>query len=342
VKHIPAANPPVRFETRRTDYFDTAPPVGMVVYEDSSKSILSKNDSPDVGFRWSVNPYRGCLHACAYCYARPSHEYLSLGSGTDFDRKILVKPRAPELLREAFERRSWSGELILFSGNTDCYQPLEAEWQLTRRCLEVCVEYGNPVHIITKAALIERDMDVLSALQERASVGISVSVPFWDERTARAIEPYAPSPQRRMRTVGRLSQRGFEVTVNVAPLIPGLSDRDVPSILEAAAAAGAKRAALIPLRLPGAVKEVFAERIRAAVPLTADKILARTREMRGGKLHESRFGLRMTGEGEYFGAIEALFKSTARRLGLNDSDCSGPLPETFRRPKRGQLGLFDS
>jgi DNA repair photolyase len=347
VKAVPVKNPPNPWHSQLVEYLEEPPTQRLEVYEDHTKSILAENDSPDLGFRYSVNPYRGCQHACSYCYARPSHEYLGFGAGTDFDRRIAVKPRAPELLREAFEKRSWHGELVMFSGNTDCYQPLEASYELTRRCLEVCAEYRNPVHVITKAALIERDIDVIVRLVKDARAGVSISIPFWDAEKARAVEPYAPTPRRRMETVRRLVEAGIPVTVNVAPLIPGLSDADMPNILEAAAEAGARSASLIVLRLPGPVKQVFEERMRAAFPLRVEKILARTREMRGGKLYDSRFGARMTGEGEYFDAIHALFDKTARRLGLvsRDADDYGKPepPTTFRRPTDpgGQLRLFD-
>jgi DNA repair photolyase len=277
------------------------------------------------------------------CYARPTHEYLSFGAGTDFERKIVIKPNVAALLREAFEKKSWHGELIMLSGNTDCYQPLENEYRLTRGILEVCAEYRNPVHIITKSALVERDIDLLQRLNAEASVGVSVSIPFWNAETARKLEPFVTTPQRRMKAVERLAVAGIPVTVNIAPLILGLGDRDMPAILEAAAAAGARRAALIPLRLPGAVKDVFTERLQSAFPLAAEKVLRRTREMRGGKLYDSRFGARMSGEGEFYQTVERLFQNSCERLGLNRAD--GQRDErasTFRRPtdKGGQLRLF--
>jgi DNA repair photolyase len=342
MRPVPLANPPNPWDSTSIDYLGEPPSQAMQIYEDHSRSILAKNDSPDLGFTWSVNPYRGCLHACAYCYARPTHEYLSFGSGTDFDRKIVVKPKAPELLREAFEKRSWAGDLIMFSGNTDCYQPLEASYRLTRACLEICAEYQNPVHIITKAPLIERDIDVLTALNAYSSVGVSISIPFWNEQHARAIEPYVATPERRMKTVKRLHDAGIRVSVNVAPVIPGLSDEDIGSILEAARDAGAYSAAMIVLRLPGSVKQVFEERLRAAMPLRAERVLARTREVRSGNLNDPRFGTRQTGEGVYADSIAQLFERTARRLGLATGCSTGAeAASTFRRPSRGgQLDLF--
>ena len=274
------------------------------------------------------------------CYARPSHEYLGFGAGTDFERKIMVKRQAPELLREAFERRSWRGELILFSGNTDCYQPLERKLELTRRCLEVCLEYKNPIHIITKGVLVERDFDLLAELSRVAQAGLTLSIPFRDEGVARAMEPYAAAPSRRFETMRRASQAGIDVSINVAPLIPGLNDRDVVPLLEAAKAAGATSAGTSMLRLPGPVAEVFVERLRDALPLAAEKVLTRVREMRGGKLNDPRFGARQTGEGRYAKTVLDLFEVTVHRLGL-DHRPAATRATTFARPPRGQLRLFD-
>ena len=343
MRPIPVANPTNPWSTTEVEYLGEPPTVGLHVFEDHTREILSTNDSPDIGFRYSINPYRGCQHACAYCYARPTHEYLSFGSGTDFDRKIVVKPDAPSLLRKAFAKRSWQGELIVFSGSTDCYQPLEATYRLTRGCLEVCLEHQNPVAVITKAPLIERDIDVLVKLNERASIGICISVPFWNIANARAIEPYVATPQRRMTTVKRLAEAGLKVTVNVAPIIPGLNDEDMGAVLEAAKEAGASSASMIVVRLPGSVKEVFEERVRAAMPLRADRILARTREVRAGKLNDARFGTRQTGEGHYAETIAQLFDRTARRLGLRrDGSTPVEVPTTFRRPgEQTQLDLFE-
>ncbi|HVR61514.1 MAG TPA: radical SAM protein, partial [Polyangia bacterium] len=227
MKPIPLSNPPNPWASTDVVYLEGAPEVRLQVFEDHTRTILAKNDSPDVGFTWSVNPYRGCFHGCAYCYARPSHEYLGMGAGTDFDRKIVVKPEAPRLLRQAFEKKSWQGELVVFSGVTDCYQPLEASYRLTRGCLEVCAAYRNPVGIITKAPLIERDLDVLVALSERARVSVTLSIPFFDEDKARAIEPFVATPHRRLRTIEKLARAGIDVGVNIAPMIPGLGDEDL-------------------------------------------------------------------------------------------------------------------
>jgi DNA repair photolyase len=316
MKPLPLSNPPNPWATTELEYLEGAPAVKLEVYEDHTRQILSKNDSPDVGFTWSVNPYRGCFHACAYCYARPSHEYLSWGAGTDFDRKIVVKPQAPALLRAAFAKRGWKKETVVFSGVTDCYQPLEASYRLTRGCLEVCVETANPAGFITKSPLIERDIDLLVALGQAASAHVSVSIPFWDVDKARVIEPYVATPIRRMHIIEKLARAGVSVGVNVAPVIPGLNDQDIPRVLAAARDAGATYAGFVLLRLPGSVKAVFEQRLRAGLPLQAERVLHRIRETRGGELYDPRFGVRGRGEGSYALAIRSLFQTTAARLGL--------------------------
>jgi DNA repair photolyase len=344
-------NPPNRFHDQVVTYDDgeAPPPAQITILEDQSRSILAHNDSPDLGFRWSVNPYRGCQHACAYCYARPSHEYLDLGAGTDFDTKIVVKRDAAQLLREAFDKPSWQGELVMFSGVTDCYQPIEGQLELTRRCLEVCLEYRNPVAVISKSALVLRDLDLFRALTEQARFGISVSLAFSDNDTARAIEPWAPSPDRRFKLIETLAAAGIPVGVMCAPIIPGVNDSQMVTVLERAAAAGATWAGWVLLRLPGAVKQVFEDRVRVALPLAADKILHRIRETRGGdKLYDARFGVRGRGEGPYAQMLDTMFEATIRRLDLGHRNREHSLfseaeaPTTFRRPAppTNQLSLF--
>ena len=338
MKLQPIQNPPNPYLSREVEYLEDAPTCRPEVYEDHTREILASNDSPDVGFSYSVNPYRGCTHACAYCYARPTHEYLGLGAGTDFDTKITAKLHAPELLRAAFDRPSWRGELIVFSGVTDCYQPLEASLQLTRRCLQVCSEYRNPVAIITKAPLVERDIDVLQELALNARVQVMVSIPFWRQEHARAIEPYVATPRRRIEIIERLANAGVPVGVNVAPVIPGLGDEDMAAVLTAAKHAGASRAGYVLLRLPGSVKAVFEQRLRAALPERAERVLHRIRETRGGNLYDSRFGIRGRGEGLYAEAIRSLFEATTRRLGLKtEFEDDGPTP--FRRPPKSGAQL---
>lgn len=275
------------------------------------------------------------------CYARPTHEYLDLGAGTDFDTKIVVKPRAAELLREAFDKPSWQGELVMFSGVTDCYQAVEAQLHLTRQCLEVCLEYRNPVAVISKSALVERDAALLAELAREAGCHVSVSLAFADDALARRIEPWAASPTRRLKVIEALAKAGVPVGVMCAPVIPGLNDDQLVRVLEGAAAAGARWAGWTLLRLPGPVAAIFEDRVRAAQPLAADKILHRIRQTRGGdKLSDARFGVRGRGEGVYAETIGRLFDQAVHRLGLNARDEEFAMPSRFRRPPRGQLSLF--
>ena len=340
MRSLPVSNPPNPFASAHVTYDEElVPDAGYEVLEDRSKSILSKNTSPDLGFTYSVNPYRGCLHACAYCYARPGHEYLGMGAGTDFDRKIVVKREAPRLLREAFAKRGWRGDRVVFSGVTDCYQPIEAELRLTRACLEACVDYATPASVISKSALVERDVDVFTALQERAGFHLAISIPFFDPELARALEPYAPAPARRFRTIERLAAAGIDVGVNVAPLIPGVSESEYGRVLEAAKNAGARAAGAVLLRLPGSVAPVFEERLKSALPLRAEKVLRRLREAHDGKVYRATFGTRQRGSGHYADMLFSLFEHRARELGLETHHDlrPRPLPPT----RRGQLGLFE-
>jgi DNA repair photolyase len=343
VKSRPTENPPNRFRDVVVTYEegDGPPPATITLLEDHSRSILSHNDSEDLDFRWSCNPYRGCLHACSYCYARPNHEYLDMGAGTDFDTKIVFKPRAPELLREAFDRPSWKGELVMFSGVTDCYQAVEKELELTKRCLEVCLEYRNPVSIISKSALVERDVDLIAELAREAGAYLSVSLAWLDPELQRTIEPWAASPQRRLKVIETFAKAGVPVGIMVAPVIPGLNDNQLIKLLEAARSAGAQYAGWTLLRLPGVVKEVFEDRLRVRLPLVADKVMHLVRETRGGeKLYDSTYGVRGRGVGVYAETIKQVFDSTVKRLGFNEDDEPDP-PSRFQRPNKSkQLSLF--
>lgn len=325
-------NPPNPYLTEHRELLGPPPSVELEVYEDQSQSILSKNDSPDIGFTWSVNPYRGCFEGCAYCYSRPTHEYFGLGAGTDFERKIFAKRDAPELLEQAFRRPSWKGDLVVFSGVTDCYQPLEAAWKLTRGCLGVCLKYRNPVAIITKSLLIRRDVELLASLAREADVSVALSIPFLDEAVARSIEPGAPAPRRRFETMRILADAGIPVGIGVAPIIPGLNDSDIPGLLKEAKRCGAQFAFRTLLRLPGSVKAVFFHRLREQLPLKAERIEHRIRESRGGALYDSRFGHRHHGQGPYWETIEQAWGVWTRRLGFDRDDEEPAKPSTFRRP----------
>lgn len=335
------SNPQNPFISEAREWLECEPPdAKLEVYEEHAKSILSENDSPDIPFRWSINPYRGCHHACAYCYARPTHEYLGYGAGTDFDTKIVAKVNAAELLRKAFEKKRWQRESICFSGVTDCYQPQEAVYKLTRGCLEVCLAHRNPVSIITKGYLVIRDTELLAELNRVARASVYVSLAFADDATARLIEPGAPPPSRRLEAIRRLTDAGLRVGVMCAPIIPGLNDTEMPELLRLAAEAGAKSAGYTALHLPGNAASVFIERIKAALPLRAERIENRIREMRNGALNDSRFGNRMRGEGNYWHGIRQLFNLCAVKYGLRSAHRktgSPPARKTITREPSADL-----
>lgn len=341
----PVDNPPNPWLGSHVEWIDAPPPASLKVFEESARSIVSENHSPDVGFRFSANPYRGCFHGCAYCYARPTHQYLDFGAGTDFERKLVVKTNAPQLLRTEFAKSSWKGERLILSGNTDCYQPLEASYRLTRAMLEVCTEFRNPVGIITKSAVIRGDLDVLKELNSVADLSVAISIPFLDSEMARALEPGAPTPKVRFDTIRALASIGIQVTVAVAPIIPGLNDSQIPGILAAAADAGATAAFRIMLRLPAEVKPVFLERLEQHYPLRASKVISGVRAARGGELYRAEFGSRMSGEGERWAMIERVFDLACKRAGLvsagESESASMPVKHgaTFRRPT-SQQSLF--
>ncbi len=292
-------------------------PQTLRIHEERAKSILSANESPDIPFRYSVNPYRGCAHACAYCFARPSHEYLGLGAGTDFDTQIYAKVNAAELLRKKLSSPSWAGEAITFSGVTDCYQPAEHKLGLTRACLEVCRDFANPVSIITKSTLVLRDLELIADLDRAAGAGVVISIPILDARVARVIEPFAPPPELRFRALEKLSRAGLPTGISLGPVIPGLTDSDIPALLARAREAGATFAFYVLLRLPGAVKDVFLERIRRDLPDHAGKIAHHIRETRDGEWYRSQWGSRMRGSGKMADMVEQIFSVHARRLGFD-------------------------
>ena len=328
-------NPPNPWLTHSVEWIGEPPAAKIEVFEETeTRSIISSNDSPDVAFDHSVNCYRGCTHGCTYCFSRPTHEYLGYGAGTDFERKIVAKVRAPELLRKELMKRSWQGDEIVFSFTSDPYIPLEANYKLTRGCLEVCAEFRNPVGIVTKSALIRRDIDVLQRLKEVASVGVFFSIPFADYDIARAVEPFAPSPNARFEAMRALADAGIQVGIGIAPTIPGLST-DIPGLLQRAKDCGATKAFINMLRLPGSVAPYFEQRLREKLPTKADRVLNRIRDARGGKLNSSVFGERMRGKGQYWSAQEKLFDVYCRRLGFNEHRVGSERhtrPNTFRRP----------
>jgi len=310
-------------------------------YSDESRSIISVNDSPDIPFRYSINPYRGCEHGCAYCYARPGHETLGLNAGLDFESRILVKHDAPRLLREALNRPRWRGELIAISGVTDCYQPAERRFRLTRGLLEVASEANQPVGIVTKNALVLRDLDLIASLAQRNLIHVLLSITTLDADLVRRLEPRTATPAARLRAVKELSAAGVPVGVMVAPVIPGLNDREIPAILQAAAEVGARSASWTLLRLPLAVRPIFEDWLLREVPLAAERIKSLVRDTRDGRMNDSRWGSRLRGEGGYAEQIAATFRVFAAKYGLNQ-----PLPpldsSQFRPPQSssGQMRLF--
>jgi len=308
---------------------------------DDSRSIVSENDSPDVPFRYSVNPYRGCEHGCSYCYARPYHEYLGLNAGIDFETQIFVKQQAPQLLQDWLARDEWQPEGICFSGVTDCYQPCERNFELTRQLLEVCAACRQPVTIITKNALVVRDLDLLQQLAASDCVHVNISLTTLDAGLARRLEPRTSSPTARLRAIRDLSEAGVPVRVMTAPIIPGLNDSEIPALLGAAAAAGARHASFVLLRLPLTVRPVFLDWLERVEPLKKDRVVALIQSVRGGELNSAAFGERMRGTGPFADQIRQTFRVFARKHGLDQ-----PLPplatDHFARPQptRGQLRLF--
>jgi DNA repair photolyase len=346
----PNLNPANRFESIRVEpngewleaeFAETGsvPHPRTQFFHDASESILVHNDSPDVGPGWGLNCYRGCEHGCAYCFARPYHDYLGWSSGLDFETKILVKTRAPELLRAELSGRKWRPETVMMSGVTDCYQPAERYFRLTRACLEVLAEFRQPVGIITKNFLVTRDLDLLAELARWQCVSVNISVTTLDADLAGKLEPRAARPEHRLRAIRLLAEAGVPVNVLVAPVIPGLTEHELPGILAAAAAAGARRAGYVLLRLPYAVKDIFLQWLDDHEPGKKERVLSRLRDLRGGKLYDATFGTRMRGEGIFAEQIRRMFEVAARRSGLNREETVLSTAH-FRRPGGMQLELL--
>lgn len=339
------ANPPNRFESLRVEVDDDAwvdeepRPLRTVFLRDDSQSVLSPNDAEDLSFAYGLNPYRGCEHGCAYCYARPYHEYLGFSAGLDFESKIVVKPDAPELLEKTFARASYKPGTISLSGVTDCYQPVEKKLELTRRCLGVLARFRNPVIVITKNTLVSRDIDHLTELARYDAVAVYLSVTTLDAGLARVLEPRASSPRARLETIRKLAEAGVSVGVSAAPMIPGLNDSELPAILEAAADHGAGFAAYSLVRLPGSVADVFSGWLERHRPLAKEKILGRIRAVHDGKLNSGAAVVRMRGTGEAAGQWKALFHACCRKHGLSPGTPKLNLA-AFRRLTPGQGELF--
>jgi DNA repair photolyase len=338
-----ADNPPNRFEQlhvepdpdaeQHPDEIRETPRPQTVFYRDTTRTILNRNDSPDIPFDYSINPYRGCEHGCIYCYARPTHEYLGFSAGLDFETRIMVKTDAPELLRRGLSSPKWRPQVVAMSGVTDCYQPAERRFRITRGCLEVFAEFRNPVGIVTKNALVTRDLDLLTELARFNAVAVFVSITTLDADLARQMEPRTASPRQRLDTIRTLANAGVRVGVMAAPMIPGLNDPELMPILAAATEAGATSAGYVVMRLPYGVKDLFQDWLRRRFPDRFDKVMNRIQAVRGGKLNVAEFGERMSGTGIFAEQIAAQFKIACRKAGI-DGTRLGLSAAAFRRPDR--------
>ncbi len=337
-------NPVNRFEGNYTDYdldeqTGEKPKPKTRLIPDDTKEIISTNKSPDLPFSASLNPYRGCEHGCIYCYARPTHEYLGFSAGLDFESKIMVKYDAAKKLSEKLKSSGWKPQTVVMSGVTDCYQPIERKLEITRSCLKVFAQFRNPVGIITKNYLITRDINHLKELAKFNAARVTVSVTSLDRDLARVMEPRTSTPARRLKAIKELSEAGIPVGVNVAPIIPGLTDHECVSILEAAKEAGASRAGYTIVRLPYGVKDLFQGWLEQHFPDRKDKVLNKIRDMRDGKLNESDFGKRFSGEGNYAKQISDLFSVHRKRMGFNQKRTKLST-EFFKKAQYQQTNLF--
>jgi DNA repair photolyase len=306
---------------------------------DHTSQIISRNKSPDIGFEVSVNPYRGCEHGCVYCYARPTHEFLGMSAGLDFESKIVVKYNAPELLRKALADKHWKPQPLIMSGVTDPYQPIEKKLEITRRCVKVLAECNHPLVIITKNHLVTRDIDLLASLAEKQAVKVVLSITSLDHTLTATMEPRTSRPEKRLQAVHELTRAGIPVHVNIAPVIPGLTDEEMVPIMEASAEAGAESVAFVNLRLPYGVKDLFVKWLEDHHPNRKEKVLNRIKSLKNGKLNRAEFGERFRVEGAYGEQLRQLMEIHAKRLGLNQNrsrlNCS-----EFKRPETDQLRLF--
>jgi DNA repair photolyase len=340
-----AVNPTNRFERitleRDADWDPQEDPALRTVFlRDTSRTIINYNDSPDIPFTASINPYRGCEHGCAYCYARPFHEYLGFSAGLDFETKIMVKTDAPALLRNELRSPRWQPQTIAMSGVTDCYQPAERHFRVTRGCLEVLAEFRNPVGIVTKNHLVTRDLDLLRELARVNAVAVYLSITTLDAKLAAALEPRTSMPALRLRALEQLSAVGIPTGVMVAPVIPALNEPEIPAILAAAYRAGARTAGYVPLRLPFAVKDVFTDWLARHFPDRQEKVLNRLRSLRDGKLNDPNFGSRLRGLGIFAEQIQRLFEVSARKAGFRAGEMPALSVTAFRRPGGTQLNLW--
>lgn len=341
-------NPSGRFEPVARIGFDDGwnstdelPPLKTTVQVEKARSIIARNDSPDLSFDRSINPYRGCEHGCAYCFARPTHAYMGLSPGLDFETRLFVKPNAAELLERELGAPSYQPRTIAMGTNTDPYQPIEKEHRITRQVLEVLAKTDHPVAIVTKSALVTRDIDILAPMAEKGLAKVAISVTTLDRRLARAMEPRAATPSRRLDAIRQLSEAGIPVGVLVAPIVPAVTDSEIERILDACAAFGASEAGYVLLRLPLEVSEIFRDFLLREFPDRYRHVMNVLRSMRGGKDYDAEWGKRMRGTGPYAWQIGRRFEIAAKRLGLNKSRAR-LTTELFRKPANGgvQLSLF--
>lgn len=304
------------------------------------KKLVNKVESPDIGLNYSMNPYQGCEHGCIYCYARNTHEYYGFSAGLDFENKIIVKPSAPEVLKKQFEKKNWEVMPIMLSGNTDCYQPIERKLGITRKILEICLEYKHPVSLITKNELILRDMYVLKELSKLNLVSVSISITTLNESIRQKLEPRTSSSVKRIKAIEELSKQEIPVSVMTAPIIPFINSHEIPNILKTTSEAGAIDAGYILVRLNGVIGQIFENWIFKSFPDKADRVLANIKKTHGGKLNESRYGTRMKGEGEFAESIATIFK-TAKRKYMNEKSTPKLRTDLFSIPQKGQLDLFN-
>ena len=336
-----ATNPGSRFESLDVEYdspHKDLPVLTTELFRDATKSVISRNDSPDLNFNATFNPYRGCEHGCAYCYARPTHEYLGLSAGLDFESKLFVKEDAPELLKKTFSASNWKPQLVMMSGVTDCYQPIERHLRLTRESLKVFADFLNPVDIVTKSELVTRDIDILKTMSSPDVASVTMSVTSLDPALANKLEPRASSPKRRLKAIEELRKGGVRVGVILGPVIPGLNDHEIFDILQATSDAGAITATYILLRLPHGVKLLFSEWLAAHYPNRKDRVLNQVKDTREGVLYEPSYGTRMRGIGEFADQIERMFYIAQKRFGLDRS--LTPLRTDLFRVPRQQMSLF--
>ncbi|HEX2825665.1 MAG TPA: PA0069 family radical SAM protein [Burkholderiales bacterium] len=343
-------NPEGRFETIQREAFDDGwdtpedgdpPPLKTQVTVERVKSIISRNQSPDLFFSQSLNPYQGCEHGCGYCYARPSHAFKNLSPGIDFETRLFAKANAPEVLRQELSAPSYQCDEIMIGANTDPYQPIERQWKVTRSVLEVCSEFNQPVGIITKNAGIERDIDILAPMAAKGLAAVTISCNNLDHEIARRLEPRCSAPRRRLQAIRALSDAGIPVCVLVAPVVPFLTDDQIEPVLEAAWEHGARSAGYVLLRLPWEVKDIFKDWLERHYPLKAKHVMSRVHQMRGGKDNDPGFGSRMVGAGLLAELLEKRFDIAAKRIGYNTQRARGLDRTLFRVPgKPDQMELF--